>query len=562
MKLKYIIPAAMLAMASVLTSCEDMMDLKSDSYVYDEDNKLDSANDSLYSAMGILTQLQKIGERYVLMGELRGDLMSVTADAPVSMQEIANFNVSASNTYNAKRDYYGIINNCNYALARMDTMVTEHLNRVMVPEYVAIKTLRAWTYLQMGLTYGRVQWIDRPILSLEESEMDYPVVELDALVDKLVADLERYAANRVPDYGSVDGLDSRRFFIEPRVLLGDLYLYRNQYAQAAQMYYDYIRNHEINIITAYANTWSTSQANAIGMETFLESYLAEAVAEIPYSSETKHYHPDLVNLTYNASPQLVPAEWWVNELATTQHFHIDREGISMVSGFLEGDLRGRFMFANGSTQAPTSFGGVATSATSGSNEMLITKFYNVADENSTLTNPENPLAAGHYVRALPIYRYSHVYLRYAEALNRLGKPTLAFAVLKHGLRPEVMADETKVNPEELADELPWTNFTSTVFENNRGTAMRGRGLGIDLQQSTYVIPEFDTPQETMEWVEDAIVAEMAAETQFEGNRFFDLVRVSRHRGGTDYFAEKVSRRFPNPEAAKALLRNTDNWWLK
>ncbi len=176
MKLKYIIPAAMLAMASVLTSCEDMMDLKSDSYVYDEDNKLDSANDSLYSAMGILTQLQKIGERYVLMGELRGDLMSVTADAPVSMQEIANFNVSASNTYNAKRDYYGIINNCNYALARMDTMVTEHLNRVMVPEYVAIKTLRAWTYLQMGLTYGRVQWIDRPILSLEESEMDYPVV--------------------------------------------------------------------------------------------------------------------------------------------------------------------------------------------------------------------------------------------------------------------------------------------------------------------------------------------------------------------------------------------------
>ncbi len=92
--------------------------------------------------------------------------------------------------------------------------------------------------------------------------------------------------------------------------------------------------------------------------------------------------------------------------------------------------------------------------------------------------------------------------------------------------------------------------------------MRGRGLGIDLQQSTYVIPEFDTPQETMEWVEDAIVAEMAAETQFEGNRFFDLVRVSRHRGGTDYFAEKVSRRFPNPEAAKALLRNTDNWWLK
>ena len=60
MKLKYIIPAAMLAMASVFTSCEDMMDLKSDSYVYGEDNKLDSANDSLYSAMGILTDRKSV----------------------------------------------------------------------------------------------------------------------------------------------------------------------------------------------------------------------------------------------------------------------------------------------------------------------------------------------------------------------------------------------------------------------------------------------------------------------------------------------------------------------
>lgn len=561
MKLKYILPAALLlASASALTSCEDMMDLKSDSYVYDEDNKLDSANDSLYSAMGILTQLQKIGERYVLLGELRGDLVEVTSDAPVSMQEIANFNVSPSNTYNAKRDYYSIINNCNYALARMDTMVTEHLNRVMVPEYVAIKTLRAWTYLQMGLAYGRVQWIDKPILSLEESEMDYPVIELDALVDRLVADLERHAANRVPDYGTVDGLESGRFFIEPRVLLGDLYLYRNQYALAAQMYYDYIRNHEIRMISSYANTWATSQAmEANGL--FLDSYLGEAVAEIPYSSATKDYHPDLVNLTYNVTPDILPAKWWVDELATTSHFHIDREGISIVSGFLEGDLRGRFVFANGTTQTPASFGEVATPG--GANkELLITKFFLTAAVDGTLMNPDNPLTAGQYMRVLPIYRNSHIYLRYAEALNRLGKPTLAFAVLKHGLRPDVVADETKVDPAELADEVAWTNFTSTVFESNKGTAMRGRGLGIDLQQSTYNIPEFDTPEETIEWVEDEIVKEMAAETQFEGNRFFDLVRISRHRGTTEYFAEKVSRRFPNPASAQALLRNQQNWWLK
>ena len=163
---------------------------------------------------------------------------------------------------------------------------------------------------------------------------------------------------------------------------------------------------------------------------------------------------------------------------------------------------------------------------------------------------------------VPLYRNSHVWLRYAEAVNRMGKPTLAFAVLKYGLRSETVTDETKVDPAELEDELVYTNFSSSQFDANRGTAVRGRGLGISLSQSTYLIPDFDTENERIEWVENEIVREMAAETMFEGNRFFDLMRVSNHRGGTDYFAEMVSRRFANPDAAKALLSNRENWWLK
>lgn len=559
MKLLHIIPAMMLGAATLLCSCEDMLDLKSDSYVYDEDNRLNQANDSLYSAMGILTQLQPLGESYVLLGELRGDLMDVTSDAPVSLQEIASFNVSTDNIYNSKRRYYSVINNCNYALARMDTTITEHLNRVMLPEYVAIKTLRAWTYLQMGLTYGRVQYIEKPLLSLEETEMNYPVVELDALVDKLVADLERYAGEEVPSYGSDDVLSTHRFFMSPRLLLADLYLYRNDYASAARFYYDYIAKNNITI-SDLSNTWTTNQAVAAKENLFITSYIGETLVEIPYSSDPARIHPNLINLTYNPKPTVVAAPWWVEEMGKATHFHVDNNTATAVSGILEGDLRGRFLTPSTGVQIPVSFGTVA--GTTSPDYVLVTKFFNSAAVNATLTNPDNPLAAGAFVRELPIYRNSHVYLRYAEALNRLGKHTLAFAILKYGLTPDVMADPTKIDPAELEDAASWTNFSSQEFQNNTGTASRGRGKGIVLSQSTFNIPQFDTEAELTEWIEDAIVDEMAAETQFEGNRFFDLMRVSRHRGGTGYFADRVSRRFPNPAAAKALLSNRESWWLK
>ena len=40
------------------------------------------------------------------------------------------------------------------------------------------------------------------------------------------------------------------------------------------------------------------------------------------------------------------------------------------------------------------------------------------------------------------------------------------------------------------------------------------------------------------------------------------MRISRHRGGTEYFADCVSRRFANPAAIRARLLDRENWWVK
>ena len=58
--------------------------------------------------------------------------------------------------------------------------------------------------------------------------------------------------------------------------------------------------------------------------------------------------------------------------------------------------------------------------------------------------------------------------------------------------------------------------------------------------------------------------EMAAETCFEGNRFFDLLRVARHRNQYPaYMAKKVSKRFGEKCGKNgAGLMEEERWYMK
>ena len=68
--------AAVFALA-LTTSCEDMLTVDSNRVVYEEEHTLSSTADSVYTTNGILQSLQQIADRYILLGELRGDLVDV-----------------------------------------------------------------------------------------------------------------------------------------------------------------------------------------------------------------------------------------------------------------------------------------------------------------------------------------------------------------------------------------------------------------------------------------------------------------------------------------------------
>ena len=153
-----------------LTACEDMLDVSSSSVQYEDSHELNSAADSLYSVVGILSKLQVIADRTVLLGELRGDLVTSNEHTEKDLRELINHEVSVDNIYNNYSDYYAIINNCNYYLAKVDTNVIVSNQKVMEKEVAVVKGIRAWVYMQLALIYKSVPFVTEPILTLQDAE--------------------------------------------------------------------------------------------------------------------------------------------------------------------------------------------------------------------------------------------------------------------------------------------------------------------------------------------------------------------------------------------------------
>lgn len=543
-----------------LTSCEDVFDTESTSIVVDNGERFGHPRDSLYNVMGILSQFQRLGERYVLLGELRGDLMSVTTEAAKDLQDIANFSVGEGSQYADRRDYYSVINNCNFVLERMDTSIVDYQTRVMVPEYVAIRALRDWTYWQMALTFGEVSYIDKPLLSLESTQTDYPVKGIEETAQFLIDDLTPYLGVRHIDYGSVDGTQTGTLFVPLPLFLADLHLFLNHYEAAAQLYYDYIRQHRLTISEEYSNDWNNNTRTDISMN-HTGSYTGEMLFQMAYSSDARGYHPSLIRLAYNTMPSIVPAQSFVEEMNQRMFFFTPVNGQTVGAYFLN-DLRGQAVNRSG-RNLPAAYGSFTFSANR--SLTLINKYNYALTNDASGYDPENEANTSlNFMRQIPLLRTPHIYLRFAEALNRLGKPSMAFAVLKYGLTEETLNDTLKVSPWELHGE-PYTDFSwshNYGEVRNVGTARRGLGRGVSFDKENYIIGERASLQDSILIVEDLILEEMAAETAFEGNRFFDLLRIAYHRHQWPaYAAQRVSQRFSDSEAARDRLMDENAWWI-
>ena len=610
----------------MFSSCDDMLNVDSNRVEYEfEDWTL---NDSVYSVLGILKSVQEVADRQVLINELRADLITVNeSKAVVDVQELSRsvFNLS-SNKYLDVKDYYAIINNCNIYLARVDTTLEKNNVKLMLPEYVAVKSVRAWTYLQLAINYNNVPYFTEPILthSAAEEVMNTPMLTRDEIVSRLIADIMPYenpaaypmpswdADGKVLKFGYGDNgteVDTKQLFVPVRMLLGELFLWKGDYKNAAKFFYSQIVGSGTNeTAKKYTDAGYKASYNSEGGKGFNNSFIKMFAAKT-FSENSANYFTiipfadtELYGTTSGLaavfSPQSeiggaqVVASPGIQSLAERQVYCFmkdpeDKKETPEYSHFYEytGDLRIK-----------------ATTYSQRGEDDNKTEYKNIIgkfnfEEGSLDMDVE--FVPGIKTTYLILQRKEHAYLRLAEALVGLeregyeGAMELAMTILKEGakssyriLKNPVYAERVKLDADgdtlynyiienkDTVDIVPRMekylasctdslvyNFTAEVFTGNNGIHSRGSGyserndyytlsdtciaryLGeTTMDGKVELLTKEITYEDSLNYIADLVIDELALEFAWEGTRFGDLIRFAKAMGNNDVLAKRVAGR--------------------
>ena len=78
--------------------------------------------DANSAVMGIYGKFMELSDEYIILNELRGDLMEFTDNADQFVRQINNHTVTADNPYTNPRPFYELIINCNDVLKNFQVM--------------------------------------------------------------------------------------------------------------------------------------------------------------------------------------------------------------------------------------------------------------------------------------------------------------------------------------------------------------------------------------------------------------------------------------------------------
>lgn len=546
--------------------------------MFDEDHNFTSASDTVFSVLGVMSQVQQVAERTVLLGEARADLVQLNpkagnGDVAIMLRDLQNNDKSrmTDTTYNRYRDFYSLINNCNYYLAKANPNYIRGNQPVFGKERAVMSAYRAWAYLQLVKIYGKVPFYTQPLLSysdIEKVENDLSNRKgMEDICSYFIEDLKQYVDVEFPNYGDFTyGQDatysSLKFFLPVRLLLGDLYLWKGSctgnkqdYLMAANYYGEYLKLNKKYIDQASSNYYKDAE-----MDTKVSGWSwgtagSEQISFVPYATNSNYGKVGTLRQTFN---YMLGSESLKEMVDTVTYTYTGRNGNEGASSRFEMTIDTEHF---GTEEKPAVLWKAVVDNDAqislNKGDLRMYQLTNQVDEDLTV----NKFITSY----LPTYRTTGVYLRLAEAINRAGFPNTAFIILKYGLsRGNLVAFDT--NGE--LDKLMQSGYTFWDMGNNENIGVHARGCGNVESNAYYSIDHSLSEEGQICQVEDLIVNELALERAYEGNRFFDLMRFAMRRGES-YLALRVARR-NHPEMSEAelettslyqTLMNKDNWYL-
>ncbi len=588
MKFSYKIKFTFFAAVVVLTtsSCKKLIEVEPKTTV-SAANMYRNVFDADAAVIGIYGKVMKLAKPYLLLNELRGDLMDITANADVNLRQLSEHTATVNNPYIDPQPFYEVIINCNDVLANFKNMYAasklkqEEFNQ----RYSDVGAIRSWVYLQLGIHYGNIPYVTNPVAQVNDLKIaaNFPMLSLPVLIDSLTAFTETLPYTEDYPVGTtllttVDGYSTQKFFINKNILLGDLYLWKGQYDKAADRY------KRVMDIFGPVTT-------GVG-EQFFNQY---RISSFSNSSITYARILDFSSLTYTPGwrylferPQADNEFNWemIWSLPFDKNFAPENPYIDLFSpnggSYLVQPAQQAIDNWNSQTQVYTFAANTATAA-----EVLRDNF--PFDSRGTLTyrlingKPVIMKYLFNYLGTnnLPINTFSKsgkwfltraatLHLHYAEAANRAGKYRLAHAIVNKGINYhyDPLPGGSRIGDVTNMQQtfLPWPyDFDARegdgpAFRNTwyRNVGIRGRaGL------KPVTLPTTDSVTN----VENMIIAEDALELAYEGQRWSDLLRVAIRQNNPAFIADKVYDKLRKSglsaaaaNAARTKLMNKD-WFL-
>ena len=515
MKTKSIIFSGLLlaSLGAATTSCEDMLSV---------DDELHTTNlapqDTVYQIMGIINRMQSLVDRTLVLGELRADLVDLDPTvAKTSLQDVMNNDITTENEYNQISDYYAVVNACNVYLSYVDSDFVSHNQKHFEKEIQAVKVFRAWTYLELAKTYGKVPFVLDPVLV--SSDADDIVAsttnraDMNEICTYFINDLLPYASKIIetPNFGTINEYyTSSKFFIPVRLMLGELYLWRGSFTQnqsdfveACRYYHDYVcfTNQEVTTGTS-SSTWDRRFRNVN------EGYAIDndAIAFIPLDTcaydgtwseiygffnsqfENSYYVPVIPSKRVRELSQEQIYCGYFEELGNRDTLYsIDK--VEWEDSLEMGDLRLVSVYDRSQVS-----------------DQYTDRFAKDRQHILKYASSTSNVGPDSKIREFNLYRKNIIWLHFAEALNRAGFPETAFAILKYGISDDTMSKYVSVVERAALYQVgtyflgnlgswPSNKFvdrhSSNAAQPNVAVTMQGihsRGCGDSYYNKYYVLP--------------------------------------------------------------------------
>ncbi|HVG41637.1 MAG TPA: hypothetical protein VM888_08500, partial [Chitinophagaceae bacterium] len=233
---KSILRALPIVFCLSVTSCKKMLDVTPQDTLSREQTYR-NVFDADAAVWGVYGKFMNLADRYILLNELRADLMQYTGNADEYIRQLSTHTVNSDNPYINPQPFYEVILNCNDVLKNFDIMLAD--KKLKVDEYNQrysdIAAVRTFVYLQLGIHYGSIPYITDALEKVEDIKdgSKFPKISFDQLLDELIRTMETLPTRE--DYTAsatlrttVDQYNTQKFFINKFELLGDLYLWRGK----------------------------------------------------------------------------------------------------------------------------------------------------------------------------------------------------------------------------------------------------------------------------------------------------------------------------------------------